>query len=238
MNKQKIQNLTLSLFYLIIVAVPIFWVTHGHFDRERSLAEARYLRIFPVLSIQGGALVTDINKQVQTSDQSDSFFGQFSDRTFQRVVDQAASDQFPFRFTGIVVDRAFERTAIRLAYAFLPDKAIPTDMHSGLYVMRDGSALIAGPVNYSNKTKKQLEKKSEELNSLINTNPDIHFYMFYHQKLGDSPYHPLNTYFKNADEGKAWKYFSGIAPANLTISTMMLTSFEDNQNSIFGQTIT
>lgn len=231
MEKLRIQNLTLSFFYVVILAVPIFWIIRGNVDSQKSLAEGRFLKAFPSIFVQNGSIKTNINQQ--NPDQSNYLFGQILGKSFQRNIEQAASDQFPFRFPGILVAKGVDRASISLAYAFLPDQAIPADMQSGLYVMRDGSRLLPAPSSFYSKSKIQLDKKAANLNSLIEANRDIHFYLFYHQKLSDSPYHPLNIYFKGADRGRTWNYFSGIAPKGLTISSMLLTSFEDENKYYF-----
>ena len=226
MKTNRLQNLTLTFFYLLLLAVPAYWIIRGPVEPQKSLAEGRILKAFPMISFSDGTLLTNINSQ--NPEKKTSLSEEISVKVFQRNFEQAASDQFPFRFPGILVARAFDRTSITLAYLLLPNGAIPTDMQSGLYVMRDGSKLIAEPYTFSTNTKKQLDIKTEELKSLIETNPDIQFYLFYHQKLADSPYHPLNKYYKNADQGKTWKYFTSIVPDNLSISTMMLSGFDED----------
>jgi len=227
MEKQKIQHLTLSFFYLLILAVPIYWIIRGDVDSKKSLAEGRILKGFPSINVQNGSITTDINQQ--NPEKSDDLFGQILGKAFQRNVEQAASDQFPFRFSGILVSKAVDRFSIDLAYALLPDIVIPSDMKSGLYVFRDGSQLIAAPNIFNSETRIRLEEKAKDLDQLIKANPDVNFYLFYHQKISDSPYHPLNSYFKTADMGKTWDYFTSIAPDNLTIGTLMLSSLDEDK---------
>lgn len=228
MKTNGLQNLTLTIFYLLLLVVPVYWIVRGPVDTQKSLAEGRFLKVFPAISFREGALVTNINDQKEDSGQSDLLYIQISGKSFQRIIEQSASDQFPLRFSGILTAKAVDRVSISIAYSFLPDKAIPADMQSRLYVMRDGSKLLPEPNTFSKNVKKQINTKAEGLNTLIELYPDIHFYLFYHQKLADSPFHPLTGYFRNADQGKAWSYFASIAPEKLSISTMMLSSFDED----------
>ncbi len=196
MKTNGLQNLTLTIFYLLLLVVPVYWIVRGPVDTQKSLAEGRFLKVFPAISFREGALVTNINDQKEDSGQSDLLYIQISGKSFQRIIEQSASDQFPLRFSGILTAKAVDRVSISIAYSFLPDKAIPADMQSRLYVMRDGSKLLPEPNTFSKNVKKQINTKAEGLNTLIELYPDIHFYLFYHQKLAHSPFHPLTGYFR------------------------------------------
>jgi len=99
--------------------------------------------------------------------------------------------------------------------------------------MRDGSRLIAGPDNFNETSRGLVEKHLANLDSLIKENPNLNFYLFYLQRLVDSPFHPLNPYFPNADKGRMFSYFQANQHAGLTITALKFSSLKDLLDSYF-----
>jgi hypothetical protein len=207
------------MFLIIIFIVPLYWIIYGDNPQDYSLIEDRYLASFKNLK-------NDLSVNLLQSGSKDptavkSFFSnRIFNQTFQKDVESALSDQFPFRIETIKLLKAFDRRIIDLAYAFLPDPAIPTDMQSGLYVMRDKSLLIYGPRDFDETQKQLIDERIKNYETLINKYPDIHFLAFYFERLGWSPYHPLDKYFPQADNGRAFQYFLKNKPDKLILSTL------------------
>jgi hypothetical protein len=227
MKKKTLWNPMLILLLGVIVVVPLFWITFHQPSRQISLVEARYLTNFPgpdFLPIKTG--VKRI-LQLKPEEALTIVLGQYLDRSYQKKFETAASDQFPLRLPLIQTARALDRKIIKLAYSPLPDPAIPAAMNSGIYTMRDGSRLIAGPNKYDENRRTYVDKHLENLNDLIRDHPELIFYLFCLQRLVDSPFHPLNSYFPNADEGQQFAYFLANRPAGLVLSSLTFSTLKD-----------
>jgi len=142
MLKGKWFYLPICLFFLVIYAVPIFWVIRGERVPERSLIEGRTLRAFPKLSFTD--FKTGVKRVIHGNfiEAEDVFFNQFTERTYQKQFEQAASNQFPLRLKGISVAKTLDRKIIELAFLPLNDAAIPTDFKSDLYILKEPKAII------------------------------------------------------------------------------------------------
>jgi len=155
------------------------------------------------------------------------FWGQFFDRSFQKNVEKATSDQFPFRLPLIQFSKSIDRKLIELAYSPFSDLAIPAAMNLGIYIMRDGSRLIDGPGVFDENTKIRIIKRIENLELLIDQNPEKNFYIFYHERISFSKYHPLNIILSNPDRGQVFEYFKANKPTDMKLRALMFTSFDD-----------
>jgi hypothetical protein len=161
------------------------------------------------------------------------FMVNYLDRSYQKGFENAASDQFPLRLPLILFARALDRKLIEMAYSPLPDPAIPAAMNSGIYVLRDGSRLIADPNRFDENRRTNVDKHLENLNDLIRDHPDVNFYLFYLQRLIDSPYHPLNSIYSNADRGQLFAYFQKNKPSDLNFSSLTFSSLNDLLSSYY-----
>jgi len=161
------------------------------------------------------------------------FWGQFFDRSFQKKVEMATSDQFPFRFPLIHLSKAIDRKLIKLSYSPLADPAFPADMKSGYFITHDESRLIPGVNVYNEDVKKIIRDRIQNYQVLINEHPNQHFYIFYHQLWEDSKYHPLNRFFSGADQGQSIEYFKQNKPDGLILGMMMFSSLEDFEDSYY-----
>lgn len=221
------RSLVLSVFFLLLLAVPVYWLVIGRQTDKKSLAEDRRLDAFPLLELNDFSRALKLSAVGNFKEAGETFFNQFINRSFQRKYEGAASDQFPLRFPGIVTVKAVERAQIWLAYALLPDRVIPTDMVSNLYVMRDGSMMLSSPFPYNEESRRLIDDKISFYKKLIAKNPDLHFYAFYAERLENAPYNPLNNTFPGSDGGRNYEYFQAHLPAGLTLSTLSFKDFDE-----------
>lgn len=221
------RHLTLSVFFLLLLAVPAYWLVREKQTGRSSIPEDRKLADFPVLDTKAFAKAFRLAGAGRVKEAGATFYEQFDKRSFQRKFESAASDQFPLRFPGIAMVKAVERAQVALAYAPLRDPAIPTDMVSGLYIMRDGSQIFSNPVKYDEETIDLMDGKIAFYKKTISRNPGVNFYAFYIERIEYSAYHPLNAYFPNADGGRNFEYFKANLPAGLTLTSLNFKDFED-----------
>lgn len=234
MSFSRSRHVVLSFFFVLLLTIPVYWMARGKQPGEYSIIEERSLAAFPKFSLPSflvgmKALVLGNLQRAGTE-----FFNQFLDRQFQTEFEDAAADQFPLRFPGIQMVKAVERAQIRTAYSLLPDAALPADMRSGYYVMRDGSMLLAAPTLFDEGIKSAIDDGLQNYRDLLKTFPDVNFYVFYIQRLEDSSYYPLNQYFPDADGGRAIAYFEENLPEGIIIQKMLLSGYTDYVGTSFA----
>ena len=227
MNLLKTNHFVRIIFFVIIISVPVFWLLTGGNYGKTSQIEDRELSAFPRLSYSSFKIAVKSAIQGQPGNANKIFFNQFTNRKFQQKVENAASDQFPLRMLGIQAAKAFERAQIALVYSLLPDPAIPTDMKSSLYVIRDGSLLFSKPTQLTQSSFKIIDDRINSYKELIKDHPDIHFYAYYLERITNASYHPLLQYFPGSDQGQRLKYFEENKPAGLILGKMTFTGLED-----------
>jgi hypothetical protein len=227
MRKITPQNSLLIFFLMLIVTVPLAWLTLNKPVRQKSLVEARFLSTFPAPDLQ--AIKTGVKRILQRKprEEVDILLGKYVDRSFQKNFEAAASDQFPLRLPLILIKRALDRKMIELAYSPLPDPAIPADMVSGIYVLRDKSRLIPAPDSFSDSTATKVSKHMLNIEYLINKYPEISFYALLYERLPGSKHHPLIQYFPQSDQGRIFEYFKDHKPNNLKVTELSYANLDD-----------
>lgn len=227
MTVSKSRHLVLSIFFLLIAIVPVYWLVREKQTGRSSIPEDRKLVDFPELDFKSFVKALKLTAVGNYTEAGNTFFGQFVNRSYQRKFENAASDQFPLRFPGIVMVKAVERAQIALAYAPLSDPAVPTDMVSGLYIIRDGSQILSNPVKYDEESQRMIDEKIIFYEKLMAKNPGIRFYAYYIERIEYSSYHPLNFLFPNADQGRNYSYFKENAPEDLKLGTLPFKDLAD-----------
>jgi hypothetical protein len=233
MIKKILQILFLGLVCLILIIVPGYRIALGGRYQQISYIDGRKLATFPIPSIKKFKLALISIRQGKIKEAGDLFFNQFIDRSFQKYFEKAAADQFPFRIPAIQIAKLFEREMINLAYIFQNDPAIPADTHSELYVMRDSSLLLNSVNTFSPDVKASIDTRIQNYVDLVRLYPEQKFYLFYLQRLYDSPYHPLLKYYNNGDVGQSFQYFKDNKPKGLILGDFLFSSFEDQINYFF-----
>jgi hypothetical protein len=230
MNLHRYQTTVVVLFFLALFAVPVIWWMPGRFVEPFSLIEGRELTRFPGMDALNFQVFNTAAKRVLQGQPSEALAlvkGHLEQRSFEQKVEAAARDQFPFRMNWIHRSKALERGLIQLAYLFLDDPAIPADAASGLVVLRDGSMIDAKPASFNANTISNLENRIENYRELMAEHPELNFYVYYIERLYTSPFHPLNPYFPEADEGRTFQYFEEHKPEGLEVGKFLLNNLED-----------
>jgi len=220
-------SLILISFLLIIFAVPIFWGIRGNDPQDISIIEGRLLTRFTPRDYDLRKVAGRLRRgNVDAAE--DALKNLINTRSDQVMIEKAASDQFPLRMPLIKSVKAVEQSLIGLSYALLPDPAIPADMDSNLYVMRNGSAIIYGPKAFNAGTRDIIDEHIRNYAAMIEAFPGINFLAYQVDELAYSPAHPLNPYFPEPDMGRSLAYFEQHLPKGLTLSKMNLGGLDEH----------
>jgi len=218
--KVSLSRYFLFIFFLILIGVPTYWVITGQRAQAYSEVEARKLGYFPSVSFSDMKTAVKRIFQQQYDEAGELFFYQFLNKEYQESFSSAVTELFPLRLSGIQLTKMLERQQIALAYALLPDPAIPADARSGRYILRDGSLLFAAPYEFTPETIQAIETRIDDYAEMIRKYPDVHFYAYYLERIEGSDYYPLNRFFPYADAGKGFNYFSDHHPQGLVLGSL------------------
>lgn len=153
---------------------------------------------------------------------------QFTKREIFKNIEAAASDQFPFRLPAIRTAKAVDRLSIQLAYLFTADPAIPADMNSEYFIVRDYPVIIPEPERFKESTLRVIDDRIVNYQTLIDAHPDINFYAYHIERIQNSKFHPLYAYFDNLDGGQFAQYFRDHQPEGLILGELTISSFDDH----------
>lgn len=223
----KLNTYFLVLFFVIVFAVPIYWLTRSKSTPEVSVIEARTLAAMPAKSFPNLKTGVELIKQGEFSEGAKILYGLFTNSSFIQKVENAVSDQFPLRMPAIAFSKAMDRLIINFAYSFTTDNIIPADVTTNIYYDRKNQQLIFSPAIFDENKKEQIDLRIKNYQEIIQTYPDISFYLFYHQTLRYSSHHPLNDIFENADKGQALTYFEKSIPAGIAFEKFILANYGD-----------
>jgi len=221
------------LFFVMILAVPVYWLVRGNVGQINSLIEYRTMADFPPLPVQDIRTASKRVFQGLPSQAVGYLSKHFIERSYQIEFETAVSDQIPFRSPAILLSNTIDRIFIHLAYAFLDDPAIPADMRNHIYQMRDDGRLIIRPVTFGMTEMEEIDKKVKYYNALISNNPDVNYYLLYIDLIETSPYNPLNPYYTNTDSGKSFAYFEANKPEGLNVGRLAINSYEEYKKNFF-----
>ena len=221
------------IFMAALLFVPIWWAARQGEWQTQSEIEVRNLALFPPLNrvdLKTGMknLLLGNFKEAKTL-----FFHQFLEQSFQKVVNVAAVDQFPYRIALTSTARALERAQIHTAYALFKDPAIPASLDTDYLIMRDEQVFIQYPVPMSYVSRSTIDKRIQNYQDLINTNPGINFFVFYLERMAFAPYNPAREFFPEADNGTSFQYFLDNKPEMLNVSALRLGSYQEHKEKFF-----
>jgi hypothetical protein len=224
----KLQKYLLTLFFLILLAVPGYWLLKGKTSSETSVVEARQLVALgptgaPNLKrsielIQKGALWEGVRGLIDL----------YVNASFVSKFETAASDQFPLRMPIIEFSKALERKIISLPYAFVSDPVFPADMVTGIYFDSENNQLLQPVTRFNDSAQEIIDERIDNYNALIQAHPEQNFYLYYHQTLHNSQYHPMAPFFPDADNGQGIRYFEDNLPEGLVLKKFMLSGMQDH----------
>lgn len=225
---KKILSFVLIIFFVILLAVPIYWLTKGETSDERSVVESRDLAALRPAATPNLQRGISLIKEGKVIDGVKILIDLYTSSSFIEKFETATSDQFPFRLPVIQFSKSLERGIIKFTYSFTDDIVIPADMTNDIYYDAVNDQLLQ-PINLFNADSQELiDERIENYVDLIQTYPEQKFYLYYHQIIDDSEFHPMAQYFPQADKGQSIEYFENNLPEGLRLKKFLLTSMEDH----------
>jgi hypothetical protein len=222
-----------QILLILLLTVPTYWATLQGKWNKNSVEEQRILATFPAISWKGNWMVTKDLIKGNVASVEKILWDQILDRAYQRRIERASIDQFPLRIHFIEMALTLERSITRLSYSLLDDPAIPASWATTELVMRDESMLLYTPAVFDDQVKKNIDARIQNYKKLVSLYPNQHFYIFYVERLHVSKYHPMNSYYPGADNGRSFEYFEKNLPAEIGLSKLMLTSYQDFVRNFF-----
>lgn len=221
----RISKFFLFLFFLIILSVPIYWLTKGDTDPQVSLIEGRILEL-PKKSYPTFKVALDFIKQGHPEKAVALVWELFTGGSLQKKFDSAATDQFPIRMSLIEFSKSVDRRIIDFSYSFSEDTIIPADMTSELYFDRDHDALFYPPETLDESSYEKIDTRLANYSEITSLFPDINVSILFHETLSYSQAHPLNKYFPKSDHGQSYAYFRENLDNQTEIGVMTLASMD------------
>ena len=222
---KKLIRYFLVMFFIIIISVPVYWLTKGSNTPQVSLIEGRLLELpeksYPTLKV-ALEFIKDRHPERAVALVWDLFTG----GSLQKKFDSAARDQFPLRMPLIKFSKAVDRRIIDVSYAFFDHAVIPADMTSEIYYDRNHQALFYAPETLDESSFEKIDKRLANYSEIATLYPDIDFNLLFHETITYSPIHPLNQYFPHSDGGQSIGYFKETLSGQLDLGVMSLTSME------------
>ncbi len=228
--------LFLGLLVAGLLSAGVFWGVRDGKWQMRSM-EGRELSLFPASSLKpvkaAARLLLRGQPRQTLNGLSDGLLSPFLGRVYQRQVEAAASDQFPLRIPFIALAKQAQGGLIRAAYLPLHDTALPASPGSNVMVLRHGYGLLPAPTTFDASVQANIDARLANYRDLIARYPQVHFYVFYIDRINVSPLHPAAALFPQADNGRSFRYFALRKPPGLTLTTLPLDSFADYQENFF-----
>jgi len=218
----------LTIFFVILLAVPLYWIINFGSSPEESVVEAREAVALKPASSPNLQRALDLIRNGEYVEGAEIILDLYTSASFVKKFETAVSDQFPLRLQIIQFSKALERGIIKFAYSFLPDTIYPADMTRDIYYDSNHNQLIYVPSKFRGKTQVLIDERVENYEALIKAHPDMNFYLYYHEILENSQYHPLNPYFAEADNNQSLAYFEKNLPDGLMLKKFMLNGMGDH----------
>jgi len=221
----KISKFFLFFFLLIILSVPVYWLTRGQTSPQVSLIEGRILEL-PEKSYPTLKVALELIKQGHPEKAATLVWELFTGGSLQKKFDSAATDQFPFRMPLIQFSKAVDRNIIIFSYRFSQDTVTPADMTSDIYYDRDHEALFYPPETFDESSYSEIDRRIRNYTEIANLYPELNIIILFHETLSYSQANPLNVYFPNSDRGQSYEYFKDNLGHRITIGEMLLPSMD------------
>jgi len=225
---KKIFSFVLTIFFLLILAVPVLWVVKGNEPQEVSLVEARNLAAIKPASTPNLQRALNLINEKKYFDAAKILIDLYTNVSFIKNFERVVSDQFPYRMSIIEFSKALDRWIIKFVYSLTDDPVYPADMTSDIYYDSINDQLLDPIIRFNANTMENINLRIENYENLLNLHPEKNFYLYYHQNIEDSEYHPLNPYFPEADKGQSIKYFENRLPEGINFEKFLLTGMNDH----------
>jgi len=227
-NLKKVYPFALTIFFVILIALPLYWILRGDSSPEESVVEARTLVALQPATNPNLQRALNLIKERRFREGAEILINIYINSTFVQKFERVTTDQFPFRMSIIKFSKALDRAIIKLTYAFNDDPVIPADMTSDIYYDSENDQLLFSPTLFNETTKELINDRIKNYEDLIQAHLEQNFYLFYHQTLHNSEYHPMARYFAEADNGQSIEYFEKHLPEGLQLQKFNLTGMDDH----------
>ena len=225
---RKYLSYSLIMFFVILLAIPSSLPFQAMIAQQTAVIKQGTLE--RTASQSGPNLTHALNlfKEGEFGEALDVVLELFTSSAFVQKFENLIIEKMPFRYPAIQLSRTVDRAVIKLAYAFTDDSIIPADMKSGIYYDSKYNQLIYTPSFFNPEAQKNIDERVNNYRELIQTYPNLNFYLYHQQTLKNSPYHPLIELFNEADRGQALLYFEHNLPDGLIYRKFVLTSHQDH----------
>ncbi len=202
---KKFTQYFLILFFLILLFVPVSWLTNIGASPEESVVEARTLVALEPASNPNLGRALDFIEQGKYREAAEILINLYTSASFVNKFERATSDQFPFRM----------------------------HMTSDIYYDKTNNQLVFSPNLFDEAARKAIDERINNYEEIIQSHPDKNFYLYYHQTLENSEFHPLSASFAYADKSQSIGYFEENLPENLVLKKFMLEGMEDHLENYY-----
>jgi hypothetical protein len=212
-------------FFLVIIAllaVPVFWSAMSRWFEPISIIEGRDLETFPDTGWLEVKRTLWLVTRGRITEARELLIDRVMDRSLQDQFTLATSDHFPLRLNLIRAAKGFDLGMIYSTYAFLPDRAVPTNTRNEIFITWDQSTVIKGLPLYDEQDEQALDARIAEISTIANQYPDINVYVFYFELLANSEQNPMLPAIPGLDGGRSYAYLKDHLPANVTLDAMLL----------------
>jgi hypothetical protein len=225
----------LIAFCLLIISVPVFWLTLNGNWLSSSQIENRELEVFPHSLFHDFRVgIYELIKKGDFLESYNLIVDPFVSLSFQNQVDLAVSDQFPLRIGLISLSKSIERFLTKGTYSFVSDPAIPASLTSDYVILKERPFFIQAPAVFDESDKILIDKSILNYQQIIENNPDVNFYVFYYARLAYALFNPMAKFYPNADNGRSFQYFLENKPEKLVVSEMPIKDLEDFRIKFFN----
>lgn len=226
----KISSFILVLFFIILLAVPLSLPFESDSGQENAVLKQGALEQTPSQNAPNLSFALSLIQEGKIGEGLDVLVRLFTSGEFVQKFENLINDKVPFRVSAIRFSKAIDRGIIKFAYGFTNDRVIPAEMTLDFYYDTEFEQLLFTPTLFDSHAKEVIDERIQNYEELIQMHPAQNFYLYYHQTLQNSEFHPLNQVFFEADNGQSLNYFEQNLPNGLTFEKFLLTSHEDHLN--------
>lgn len=234
MDHRRLNFFLLIICSVVLISVPGYWLIRSN-EVNMSIQEGRWLNTFWGVKPSFQDFKTDTKRILdgQFDVATSIFYGKWLTHSYQTGLEQAGMDQFPLRIPLINATKWVERRIIDLVSLFHKDAAVSTCLSCTTLVLRDAPILLSPPGYFADTMENAIDLRIENLDLIIDENPETNFYVLYIDEIGQSTFHPLNSYFPHADRGQSIQYFEQNKPEKLVLEKWVIEDLSAYQELFY-----
>lgn len=221
-------SFVLVIFFVFLLAIPLSLPFETSTAQESAVLKQGAAERTAEQAAPNLTYALKLLQQGKITDGLDILIRLFTSREFVQKFENLINEKIPFQVSAIRFSKAVDRSIIKLAYGFTDDRVMPADMTLDFYYDTEFEQLLFTPTMFDSHAKQIIDDRIQNYQELIQLYPDTNFYLYYHQTLHNSDFHPLNPVFPEADSGQSLAYFEQNLPDGLIFEKFLLTSHEDH----------